>query len=150
MSTPFPRLSLADIDADVRRTAPRSHPIEFAPLAARVMPLPEYAVHRDGATEIGKLSAEAVVRDYESAAKEIEAMGAELQDAARKCEAMTSRVHQMVAEVRDLAADYREEGKRIFLQIEEVTAMTEEVRKTCSALKEKIADAPNHQVSSSQ
>jgi len=29
-----------------------------------------------GATEIGKLSAEAVVREYEAAAKDIEAMGA--------------------------------------------------------------------------
>jgi methyl-accepting chemotaxis protein len=104
-----------------------------------MLPLPSYAEHREGATEIGKLSAEAVVRDYEAAAKEIEAMGAELQDAARRCEAMTSRVHQMVAEVKDLAADYREEGKRIFLQIEDVTLMTEEVRKTCTTLKGKIA-----------
>ncbi len=127
-------LSFSDIDADIRRTAP----IEFAPPSTRVLPLPEYAVHREGATEIGKLSAEAVVRDYESAAKEIEAMGAELQDAARKCETMTAQVLGMLAELKELAAGYREEGKRIFLHIEDVTHMTDEVRKTCSALKEKL------------
>src|SRR5215813_10266436 len=38
-------------------------------------PVPEYVSHREGATEIGKLSAEAIVQEYEAAAKEIEAMG---------------------------------------------------------------------------
>lgn len=149
MSTFMPRiLDLNSIDADIMRTAPDAlrnagRAAEFAP--ARSLPLPVYAEHRVDATEIGKLSAEAVVRDYESAAKEIEAMGAELQDAARKCEAMTAQVINMVAEVKELAAGYREEGKRIFLQIEDVTSMTERVRNTCSALKAEIAGAPSSQ-----
>ena len=40
----------------------------------------DYVEHRDGATEIGRLSAEAVVRECEAAAKDIEALGAELID----------------------------------------------------------------------
>jgi ATP-dependent DNA ligase len=32
--------------------------------------MPEYVQHREGATEIGKLSAEAIVGEYEAAAKE--------------------------------------------------------------------------------
>ena len=39
---------------------------------------PTMSGHRDGATEIGRLSAEAVVREYEAAAKDIEALGVEL------------------------------------------------------------------------
>src|SRR4249919_1668053 len=54
--------------------------------------MPEYVEHRDGATEIGKLSAEAVVREYEAAAKEIEAMGAELVERVKQCEAMSRDV----------------------------------------------------------
>jgi hypothetical protein len=42
------------------------------------MAMPDYVEHRDGATEIGKLSAEAVVREYEATAKEIESIGVDL------------------------------------------------------------------------
>jgi len=80
------------------------------------------------------------VRDYEAAAKEIEAMGAEMIDAARKCEAMTAEVHLAIAYMHETAAAYREDAKRIFKRIEDCSFLTEQVRKTCEALKEKIAD----------
>jgi acyl-CoA reductase-like NAD-dependent aldehyde dehydrogenase len=48
-------------------------------------------------------------------------------------------VHAMVSEIRELAASYREEGKRYFLQIEECSLTTSEVRTVCEALKKKIA-----------
>jgi hypothetical protein len=38
-----------------------------------------------------------------------------------------------------LATNYREEGKRYFLQIEECSLATSEVRTVCEALKKKIA-----------
>jgi hypothetical protein len=37
------------------------------------------------------------------------------------------------------AKRYREEAKRVFLQIENCSLVTAEVRKTCTELKEKIA-----------
>ena len=40
--------------------------------------MPDYVEHRNGVNEVGKLSAEAVVREYEAAVKEIEALGTEL------------------------------------------------------------------------
>jgi hypothetical protein len=49
----------------------------------------DYVEHTDGATEIGKLSAEAIVRENKAAAKDIEAMGAELMERVKQCEAMT-------------------------------------------------------------
>ena len=95
--------------------------------------------HRDGSTEIGKLSAEAVLREYEDAAKEIEAMGTELVDLARRCEAAASDALAVTQELKDTAGRYREEAKRVFLQIENCSLVTAEVRKTCNELKEKIA-----------
>src|SRR5215212_2882450 len=88
-------------------------PANSAGLSAVVpsVAMPEYVQHREGATEIGKLSAEAIVGEYEAAAKEME----------------------------DTAARYREHAKRIFLQIKESSLMTAEVRKTCTEMKEKIA-----------
>ena len=102
-------------------------------------PMPDYVEHKEGVNQIGKLSAEAVVREYDVALKEIEALGAELTEAAKKCEAMVAGVHSMVDEIKELAANYREEGKRYFLQIEERSLTTSEVRTVCEALKRKIA-----------
>ena len=102
-------------------------------------PMPDYVEHKEGVNQVGKLSAEAVVREYEAAVQEIEALGAELTEAAKKCEATVAGVHAMVAEIKDLAANYREEGKRYFLQIEECSLTTSEVRTVCEALKKKIA-----------
>ncbi|WP_187399148.1 hypothetical protein [Bradyrhizobium paxllaeri] len=102
-------------------------------------PMPDYVAHKEGVNQVGKLSAEAVVREYDAAVKEIEALGTELSEAAKKCEAMVAGVHAMVTEIRELAANYREEGKRYFLQIEDCSLMTSEVRTVCEALKKKIA-----------
>jgi hypothetical protein len=102
-------------------------------------PMPDYVEHREGVNQVGKLSAEAVVREYDAAVKEIEALGAELTEAAKKCEAMVAGVHATVSEIKELAANYREEGKRYFLQIEDCSLMTSEVRTVCEMLKKKIA-----------
>jgi hypothetical protein len=132
-----------EIEAEIRnspiRTGERS--IDFAPprVRAPTIAIPDYVEHCEGATEIGKLSAEAVVREYESAAKEIEGMGAELIERVKQCEAMTREALVVTEEMKETAARYREEAKRVFRQIENCTLMTAEVRKTCSELKEKIA-----------
>ncbi len=101
--------------------------------------MPDYVEHKQGVSQVGKLSAEAVVREYDAAVKEIEALGAELTEAAKKCEAMVADVHSTVNQIKELAANYREEGKRYFMQIEECSLTTSEVRSVCDALKKKIA-----------
>ena len=102
--------------------------------------LPDYVEHTEGVTRVGALSAEAVIRDYESAAKEIEAMGSELIDAAQKCEALTAQVHDAIAFMRETATGYREEGRKIFKRIEECALFTEDVRKTCEQVKRRMAE----------
>jgi hypothetical protein len=105
-------------------------------------PMPTYVEHRLGVNEVGRLSAEAVVRVYEAAVRQIEALGSELQDAASKCETMVAGALGVAAEIREVAASYRDQGKRYFLQIEAVSLMTAEVRDTCEMLKKKIAAEP--------
>src|SRR5689334_16417911 len=87
------------LEKDIATLAPRRSPAlpgdeprSYAPPADRVAALPEYVTHRDGVTEIGMLSAEAVIREYEHAAKEIEAMGKET---ARRCVEVTASVVSM-------------------------------------------------------
>jgi len=105
-------------------------------------PMPKYVQHREGATDIGKLTAEALVGEYETAAREIEGMGAQLIDSVKRCEAMTRDAFFVVEEMKATAARYREEAKRVFLQIENCTLITAEVRKICIEMKEKIAVRP--------
>ncbi|OAF05529.1 hypothetical protein AYJ54_01080 [Bradyrhizobium centrolobii] len=126
-------VNLVQLEADITTVRPGSS------LAA--IALPDYVEHTEGVTRVGALSAEAVIRDYESAAKEIEAMGSELIDAARKCEALTAQVHDAIAFMRETAAEYREEGRKIFKRIEECALFTEEVRKTCEQVKRKMETA---------
>ena len=89
-----PAVDLAKPEADVTSAVP-AMPVRAAPPVPSE-PLPDYVEHREGVSRVGQLSAEAVVRDYEAAAKEIEAMGVELISAARKCEAMTAEVHTTI------------------------------------------------------
>jgi hypothetical protein len=132
-----------EIEAEIRNSPPLRgvHSVDFAPprLRSPTIAMPDYVEHCEGATEIGKLSAEAVVREYEAAAKEIEDMGAELIERAKQCEAMTKDALAVTEEMKETAARYRQEAKRVFLQIENCTLMAAEVRKTCSELKNKIA-----------
>jgi hypothetical protein len=135
-----------EIEAEIRGRPPMHEPrsAPFAPptVNAPALGMPEYVEHREGATEIGKLSAEAVVREYEATAKEIESMGGELIERAKQCEAMTRDALAVSAELKEVAARYREEAKRVFDHIEACSLVVAEARKTCIDLKDKIAVSP--------
>jgi hypothetical protein len=51
---------------------------------------------------------------------------------------MTSEVHNAIAYMREIAAAYREEAKKIFKRIEDCVLFTEDVRKTCENVKRRI------------
>jgi hypothetical protein len=145
-STKPPIFDAIDLEREIEeefRKQPQDHesqPSDFAPLSVRApeIALPDYVEHRDGATEIGKLSAEAVVREYEAAAKDIEALGVELVEHVKQCEAMSRQTLVVIDELKETAERYREEAKRVFLQIETYSLVTAEVRKTCAEMREKI------------
>ena len=132
-----------EIEEEFRKLPPirEPQPTDYAPPSVRApdLGMPDYVEHSDGATEIGKLSAEAVVREYEAAAKDIEALGVELIEQARQCEAMTREALTVTEELKETAARYRAEAKRVFVQIESCSLLTAEVRKICEEMKDKIA-----------
>jgi hypothetical protein len=133
-------VDIADqLEKEIASLTPSSgdEPNSYAPPAKRAAALPEYVTHLDGVTEIGKLSAEAVIREYEAAAKEIEAMGREI---ASRHEEISASVAGMLEDVRTTVAHFRKEAKRIFHDIESCSAITEELRTTCDALKKKMGE----------
>ena len=115
----------SNIHAIERRTPPPS--------------VPEYVNHREDVTEIGKLSAEAMVKEYEATAKEIEAMGDILKDMMQRCEQLTASAAAMLGDVKATAMRYRKEGKRMFTEIESSSSAAEEVRRLCEAFRDKLA-----------
>ena len=132
-----------EIEAEIRNR-PRVHEVGSAHLApltvgSPALGMPDYVEHREGATEIGKLSAEAVVREYEATAKEIESIGVDLVERAKQCEAMTRDAMTVTKELKEIAERYREEAKRAFDHIETCSLMVAEARRTCTELKDKLA-----------
>src|ERR1700749_427569 len=86
--------ALSDLEREITAELQRKHePLRAPRMSAAVdatsLAMPDYVEHRDGTTEIGKLRAEAIVRESEVAAKEIEEPGAALIERVKKCEAMT-------------------------------------------------------------
>ena len=133
-STTPPIFSTTDLEREIEEEFRKLPPAVRSPNLA----IPGYVEHRDGVTEIGKLSAEVVVREYEAAAKDIETMGAELIDLAKRCEATTRDALVVTDDLKEIAGRYREEAKRVFLEIENCSLVTADVRRTCNELIEKI------------
>lgn len=129
---------------DEVREAAQQHPphiqaLERAPRIAAAPPVPEYVSHREDVSEIGKLSAEAIVKEYEETAKEIEAMGEVVREMVQRSEHLTSSASAMLKDIKATASRYRKEGKRMFTEIESCSSATDEVRRLCEAFRDKLA-----------
>ena len=130
------------LEEDVRDLAQQKpqhvQAVDYAPRTSSP-PVPEYVSHRDDATEIGKLSAEAVIKEYEETAKEIEAIGEFVKDMLQRCEQLAMSSSTMLKDIKATAARYRKEGKRMFQEIETCSSTTDEVRRLCESFRDKIA-----------
>ncbi len=128
------------LEEDVREAVtqrPHIQAVDYTPRTAPP-PVPEYVSHRDDVTEIGRLSAEAIVREYEETAKEIEAMGGTVREMVQRCEQLSASASAMLKDIKSTAARYRKEGKRIFNEIESCSSATDEVRRMCESFRNKI------------
>jgi hypothetical protein len=135
---PFDIAQLEDEVRDAVAQRPHIQAVDHTPRTPPP-PVPEYVVHRDDISEIGKLSAEAIVKEYEETAKEIEAMGGVVREMVQRCEQLSSTAASMLKDIKSTATRYRKEGKRIFNEIESCSSATDEVRRMCESFRDKIA-----------
>jgi hypothetical protein len=130
---------ISQVEGDIREAVHQRPPhIVVPPPRTQTPPVPEYVSHRDDVTEIGRLSAEAIVREYEVTAKEIEALGEVVRDMMMRCDQLTTSASSMLKDIKTTALNYRKEGKRIFNEIESCSSATDEVRRLCEAFRDKI------------
>ena len=123
-----------DVQEAVQQRHSHIQAVDYVP-----RPVPEYVIHRDDVSEIGKLSAEAIVKEYEATAKEIEAMGQTVNEMVQRCEQLTASATAMLKDIKNTAQRYRKEGKRMFDEIEQCSNATDEVRKLCENFRDKLA-----------
>lgn len=128
---------MRQIEGDIREAVQQRPPHIQAVEPRPPPPVPEYVSHREDVTEIGKLSAEAIVNEYEVTAKEIEAMGEVVRDMVQRCEQLTTSASSMLKDIKTTAMQYA--GKRIFNEIESCAGATDEVRRLCESFRDRIA-----------
>ena len=131
----------SEFENDVReavKTRPYIQALDHAPMTPPPS-VPDYVSHREDVSEIGKLSAEAIVKEYEETAKEIETMGNVVREMVQRCEQLTGSASSMLKDIKATAARYRKEGKRMFTEIESCSSATDEVRRMCESFRDKLA-----------
>jgi hypothetical protein len=139
-------LELVDVEHDIAKVLTKSPPlrdhraVDFALTKAGTpsSPMPPYVEHHADVDQIGKLSAEAVIAQYEGAVKALEALGTTLIDCVQRAEKMAAGCKDAIAYVQDTAQKYREEAKLIFNRIEQASVMTAEVRSVCDEMRKRI------------
>lgn len=109
-------------------------PEDYAPRT----PLPAYVQHSPDVNETGRLTAEVVVQQYEETAKAIEAMSADMVEMQKRMEAEVQACHRVVEDLKALAQQARDEGKRAFQTIEQMAKLTEDVRTACGDMRLKL------------
>ena len=100
--------------------------------------LPSYVEHAPGTPEVGRLTAEVVVREYEAVAKSVEQMSAELIELQRRMEAEIAIIHEVTKELAACAERARTEGKAAFERVEAMSKITAEVRENCAAMSARL------------
>lgn len=129
-----PRQSAVDLD----------HPPFGAP-----QPMPGYVKPRTDVPPVGALSAEALVKDFEKTAQNIEQMGAVLGGTARQCatelvelaqkfKAMEDEVRASVQHINEVAAAFRDEAKTVFVRVENTALMTQDVREMADQMRDRL------------
>jgi hypothetical protein len=142
-------LDVLDVEHDIAKVLTKSPPlrdhraIDFVPARVRTPspPMPPYVELHAEVDQIGKLSAEAVIAQYEDAVKALEAMGTTLIDCVQRAEKMAAGCKDAIAYVQDTAQKYREEASLIFDRIQQATVMTAEVRSVCDDMRKRIGNA---------
>ena len=88
--------------------------------------------------DIGRLSAEAVLAQYDHAAKCVEELGLEVKDRIRKLEDQLKEADADLKLIGEAANKIREKGKLVHMQIEEASQLSKDIRETCAEFVRKV------------
>lgn len=129
-----------DLDeaARERELGMKELPVETDYAPQITMPLPDYVRHSADTTPTGAVVGEAIVKEYEAAAREIEALGEELRAEYGKADERQRRLAEALTNLTETAKAYREEAKRVFEQVEACATMANNVTELCQQMRAKL------------
>ena len=88
--------------------------------------------------DLGRMSAEAVLTQYEAAAKAVEDMGEEVRNRIEKLEDSLKDCDATMKALAEAAQAIREKGRLVQVQIEEASALSTDIRSKCEEFKQKV------------
>jgi uncharacterized coiled-coil DUF342 family protein len=88
--------------------------------------------------DLGRMSAEAVLTQYEAAAKAVEEMGVSVKDRVAKIASALLECDKDMKEIAETAKSIREKGEHVRAQIEEASALSNDIRNACIEFKRKV------------
>ena len=111
---------------------------DLAQILTRPTPLPVVMPTAGNVGELGRMSAEAVLTQYEAAAKSVEEMGEDVKARIVKLEAALAECHKDMQIIGECAQMIRDKGKLVQAQIEEASAVSADIREACVEFKRKM------------
>jgi uncharacterized coiled-coil DUF342 family protein len=92
----------------------------------------------DDAQELRQLTADAVMAQYEAAAKAVENMGEEVKGRITKLQNALDECHADLKLIDESAAVIRDKGKHAQAIIDEMSSLSSDIRKTCAEFRKKV------------
>jgi hypothetical protein len=89
--------------------------------------------------DIGRMSAEAALKQHEVTAEAIEAMGNELRDRINKLNTAMGDCDLVLKEVAETANAIRDRGKHVHAQIDEAMSLAKAIRDACAEFRKKVS-----------
>jgi hypothetical protein len=117
------------------------HDMRLKPNGGR-LPLdlePEMPRDDEDTDSLGRLSAQAVLAQYEAAAKHVEDMGIAIKERIAALEASLQECDQDMKLLGDAAQVIRDKGKLAYAHIEHTSALSKEIRGLCTDFRQKMS-----------
>ena len=132
----------ANLESEIAEIV-RARPVDYAQQRVRqpLVPLPSYVKHAEGADEVAKLTAHAVIAQYEECAKAIEQLKEPLKEYAEGHQKALDDLAEAIRYVEDSAQRCRDLGAGAFERFQKSAGVIAEVRRTCDDIRSKIEPA---------
>lgn len=141
LRTQLTSTNLDDLEALERSIRGTPTPPAREDRAPRPAPRPPVRIATPDMTpldDLGRMSAEAVLTQYEAAAKAVEEMGVSVKDRVSKIASALLECDKDMKEIAETAASIREKGNHVRIQIEEASALSNDIRNACIEFKKKV------------
>ena len=124
--------AVTDLEADIQSVL-RSPPVITEQRATPLM----HTKMRE-LDDLGRMSAEAVLTQYEATARAVETMGNEVKEMVKKLGEALIECDVDMKHVAETAAAIREKGRHSQVLIEQVSALSTNIREACAEFKRKV------------